>query len=386
MSRAGHLVVLGNPENRRVRDLRHALGRRGWRDAHVVSYEEALDEPVRLEAACDGASLLRIESAGQNPRVETALLRWGAGAELPAGAERIGSAAAAALRPDRGRIRAPAQLAAGFARFLERVAFVLARTGAASLAPPSALVELTDKHRCHRRLAAAGVRQPRRLDPPASWAELRDAMARRGHERVFLKLRHGSSGSGVVALRARGDAVRATTSVEFAGTLDEPVLYNSRRIRSISSEREVAVIADRLCAEGAVAEAWIPKESDADGRCFDLRILCIAGEPAHTVVRTSSGPITNLHLGNRRGCVEGIRARLGEEAWRATRAAAAAVAAAYPDCLQLGVDLLVARGSGTPYVVEVNAFGDLLPGVLWRGVDGYEAQLRALEAGWSAAA
>ncbi len=104
------------------------------------------------------------------------------------------------------------------------------------------------------------------------------------------------------------------------------------------------------------------------------------------MARTSAGPITNLHLGNQRGCVDAVRARLGEETWRATRAVAAAAASAYPRCLQLGVDLLVARGSGTPYVVEVNAFGDLLPGVLWQGVDAYEAQLAALEAGWRPAA
>ena len=43
-------------------------------------------------------------------------------------------------------------------------------------------------------------------------------------------------------------------------------------------------------------------------------------------------------------------------------------------------DLLVAAGFRHHAVLEANAFGDLLPGVLSEGVDTYEAEIRAMTA------
>jgi hypothetical protein len=51
-----------------------------------------------------------------------------------------------------------------------------------------------------------------------------------------------------------------------------------------------------------------------------------------------------------------------------------------PDALQLGIDIAVATGLVRHYVLEVNAFGDLLKGVTTReGLDTYDVQLRAME-------
>jgi glutathione synthase/RimK-type ligase-like ATP-grasp enzyme len=57
-----------------------------------------------------------------------------------------------------------------------------------------------------------------------------------------------------------------------------------------------------------------------------------------------------------------------------------AVARAMPGALQLGIDIAVATGLVRHYVLEVNAFGDLLKGVTTReGLDTYDVQLRAME-------
>ena len=57
-----------------------------------------------------------------------------------------------------------------------------------------------------------------------------------------------------------------------------------------------------------------------------------------------------------------------------------AVAKAFPGALQIGIDVAVAVGLARHYVLEVNAFGDLLKGITTgEGLDAYDVQLRAME-------
>lgn len=93
--------------------------------------------------------------------------------------------------------------------------------------------------------------------------------------------------------------------------------------------------------------------------------------------------MTNLHLGGARGDVGAVRAALGEERWRRAMDVCARAAACFPGSPMVGVDLLVGVGFKRFEVGEVNAFGDLLPGLTGlpggsaEGVDTYTAQVRA---------
>ena len=58
------------------------------------------------------------------------------------------------------------------------------------------------------------------------------------------------------------------------------------------------------------------------------------------------------------------------------------MAAQFPGTLHVGVDLMFRVGWRAHAVAEVNAFGDLLPGVLSDGLDTYGAQVAALKEGW----
>jgi hypothetical protein len=188
---------------------------------------------------------------------------------------------------------------------------------------------------------------------------------------VFVKPPHGSSASGVIAFEAAGRRMVATTSVEVA----DGRLYNSLTVRRYTDEATVAFIVDRL---GPVhVEKWFPKAGHG-GRTVDLRVVVVAGRPTHVVVRASRHPMTNLHLGARRGDVAAVRAAVGEEQWRAAMRACTQAAAQFPGCLQVGVDLMFAPGWRRHAVAEVNAFGDLLPGLLdGHGRDTYAEQVRA---------
>jgi hypothetical protein len=191
-----------------------------------------------------------------------------------------------------------------------------------------------------------------------------------GWARVFVKPPHGSSASGVIALEAAGRRLVATTSVEVSGGR----LYNSLTVRRYTDEATVALVVDRL---GPLhVERWFPKAGH-NGRTVDLRVVCVAGRPTHVVVRASRHPMTNLHLGAARGDTAAVRAAVGEARWRAAMDTCARAAAQFPGCLQVGVDLMFAPGWGTHAVAEVNAFGDLLPGLVdEHGRDTYAEQVR----------
>jgi hypothetical protein len=69
---------------------------------------------------------------------------------------------------------------------------------------------------------------------------------------------------------------------------------------------------------------------------------------------------------------------MGEETWAAARTACERGASLFPRSLHVGVDLLLTPGYRRHAVLEVNAFGDLLPGVLCDGQDTYKAEINAL--------
>ena len=208
-------------------------------------------------------------------------------------------------------------------------------------------------------------------------------MAARGFERVFVKLATSSSASGVVAIHLKGNRVSAITSVEVVKHDDMVVaLYNSLKIRRYSDLESVRELVDTLAKHRTIAEEWLPKASLGDRVC-DLRLLVIAGEPRHAVVRTSRTPLTNLHLGNRRGDINEFWRRVPvtqqQELWRTCRQCAEL----FPKSLHLGLDVLFTPGFRQHYLLEINAFGDLLPNVIHRGLNTYESQVDTVLRGWT---
>lgn len=338
------LAVVGNPANRRVSLFLAAAGRPAprvyaWRDILTGGPVPGPDETVRVDSPGEDAEVNR-------------LLR---GAKTPA-------------RP--GEIVGGAAAYAGLRTALDRVA----AGGGRLLNPPADILVMNDKRRCHARLSEAGVPVPPALPPVQGYADLRATMATAGWRRVFVKPAHGSSASGVLALAVAGPRITAVTSVEVGA---DDRLYNNLRVRRYDDEPLIARIVDRLAPDGLHVERWFPK-AGLDDRVLDLRVVVIAGEPSHLVVRTSRTPLTNLHLGNARGDVPAVRAAAGPAAWAAAMATCAEVARCFPGSLQVGVDLMFGATWRQHAVAEVNAFGDLLPGVLVDGLDTYGAQLKAL--------
>lgn len=390
---APSLVLLAVEENRRCAYVRAAAERLGWSAPRVVHWRELLARPEALGEALDAAArerggpvFLRVDSPGEDWDTERAIIANGAPSraslvdeDAPL-AERIDAAEAMVLASERGRIRFGRQWYLGFVRALDRIASIVSKRGdrVRITSATDEIAALFDKRATHARLAARGVRTTPLLSAgPRDSDALRAVMRERDVERAFVKLWHGSSASGVVALAWGESRLSATTSVELAYVDGEWLLFNSLRVRRYTDERDVRRVLDALFREGAVVEQWMPKAT-YDGDNFDLRVVTIAGRARHTVVRVGRSPMTNLHLGNRRGELDRVKSRLGEAGWSKVTAECERVASAFARCAVLGVDVMLSPNLQDVSVIEANAFGDLLPNIESEGDDTYTAMLRSL--------
>ncbi len=348
-------AVVGNPENRRVALFARAVREAGLPGPRVVPWSTVLCEGGAVFAADE---VVRLESPGENAAVDR-LLR---------------------------DVDDPTRVEGGARWYTRFTAAVRTLTGGERLDDPDELAVLFDKRRCHRVLDAAGVPVPESptsggAAPVRGWEDVRDLMDAHRMPRVFVKPAHGSSASGVVAVETAGRGrIRAATSVEVAA---EGRLHNSLRVRHHTNEGEVAALVDALAPDGLHIERWWPKASLGGGRAADLRIVVVAGRATHAVVRTSRSPMTNLHLGGRRGDLAAAVEAAGA-GWAEALEICERAAACFPGTLCVGVDLLPAVGWRRFAVAEVNAFGDLLPGLTGlpgsgaEGLDTYAAQVRAV--------
>lgn len=375
---APHFVIVGNPEHKRVALFQAALARFGLPPAAVVAYVDLLSGRDTLERVVQPGSIVRIESPGQNFEVEKLLLATGADVADPGPATHTTRTDALRLEFDKGRILYPRQWYLGFRETLARLAQQLAACPEHRLMNcPEDITRMFDKRLCQELFARHGLPVPAALGPVRSFNEFCQRLQDSGRRRVFIKLAHGSSASGVVAYATDGRRQRAYTTVEVAGTPIEPRLYNSRRIRCYQNPAVIARLLGALCREGVQVEEWVPK-AGLDGHAFDLRVLVIAGQIRHMVVRMSHSPMTNLHLLNRRGAFEAVRARMSHAAWEAAMTTCREAVTVFPRCLYAGVDLVIAAGFRRHALLEINAFGDLLPNVLCDGMDTYALEIAAL--------
>lgn len=325
---------------------------------------------------------MRLESPGQDFEVEKLLLAAGAAATETENVEAsfLPAEEALGLSYDRGRLLYPRQWYRGLRAIMEHLAAELADHPRVSwMNHPEDIVILFDKRRCHRLFVESGLPVPAGLGPVESFEELLERMRAMRCWRVFVKLACGSSAAGVVAFRIGGPRMQAITTVEMERRDGRLFLYNTRRLPCYEDASAIAPLIDALCREGVQVEEWLPKAA-FQGEMFDLRVLVIAGKVQHVVPRLSRQPMTNLHLLNRRGDPEQLRAEIPPEHWQTALETARRAANLFPRCLYVGVDVLLTPRFRSA-VLEANAFGDLLPGMLCNGRDTYEAEVVALRRG-----
>lgn len=224
-----------------------------------------------------------------------------------------------------------------------------------------------DKWASHQRFQTRGLARPQSQLAPTELTALNTWISGRNRGRFFLKPLHGSSASGVCALQWSGQRQQLTAPLRIEGTR----LVNSLKVQQYRQTDQISFILGQLLPHGMIIEQWIPKLCLPDG-AIDLRVLVVAGQARHRVVRQSRHPMTNLHLGNQRGSEQELIDRIGLDSYQNALALAEQAASCFPATLSAGVDILIDH-SGRSWIGEINAFGDLLPRLLDRGDSAYQA-------------
>jgi glutathione synthase/RimK-type ligase-like ATP-grasp enzyme len=353
------LLVLGVPAGKRVRGLQDAARRHGGVRVRCVDYADVVRDPAAFHALAATGVPLKIDSPGDDAWVQHRLtLRgWQLASNQSAGAGAPPEPVSA------GDFMPTRHWYAGFADLLRALPAT-----AAPLAPVADILLMTDKLACQQHLHAHGVDTPPLLGAIDGYAHLLARLDEAGIDSAFIKPRFGSSAAGVVAFRRnrRGDQLAMTTMHSVAGRY-----VNTKRVQRYRHAGDIAALIDTLAADAAYAEAWIPKPRTAGGN-YDFRVVVIDGEPQHRVARVNDAPMTNLHLDARRAAVDEV---LDEAGQRALLRTARMATQAFPRSQLIGLDIVVRRDRA--WVLEANAFGDLLPRLQWNGRDTYDAQLHA---------
>lgn len=366
------MILIGQAKQRRTRLLQAALHARGLPPATVIDWAELLRNPAavaeRLRAAA--AAPVKLDSPGESTALEHALIREGW--------QRLGQPGPPPQPLAHGELAHRHWWYAGFAEALRRLEDAAPDRAMAGrwLNAPRDILRMCDKRDAQERLIAAGIATPPLLGPIDGYAQLRERMRAEGVDRVFVKPRYGSSAAGVVAYRCHRDGREAAySSAEWVRDARGARLFNSLRPRCYTRSDEIAGLIDTLAVQSAYAEVWIAKPRAPGGAHFDLRVVAFAGRARQRVARIAAQPMTNLHLGNRRGAVETL---LDPAVVARIEDAVARAAQVFPQSGSIGFDLI--PGHRCVRVLEANAFGDLLPGLGWQGLETYDDQ-----AAWCAA-
>ncbi|XAM01611.1 STM4014 family protein [Phycisphaeraceae bacterium D3-23] len=376
--------MIGTPDEVRTRGFNEALADAGLGPAEVLSYPELLRlETGPLEAMINEVDWVRIESPGRD-RAVVDVVRAYAGSAWFHAAEYPGLAVQAAqpVTP-KGVIDRPRLFSRGLCQAMVRIEHARRAGGDTPfLNAPEGIALACDKPGACAHLAQHGIGIPGPISDAdhecRSYDDVRNTMADVGCRRAFIKLSHGSGASGVVAYQFNATHELATTTVALHHGPDGVQLCNTRKIQRYDDSADIRMLLDNLCPMGVYVERWVPK-AGVNGRTTDLRVVTIAGEPRHTVLRLSRSPITNLHLLNERADPALLRGQMRPTDWDAVMETSRQVARCFPQMLYLGIDLAVHADLRGHTVFEVNAFGDLLHGVTHRGQSTYAAQLEALE-------
>ncbi len=337
-------LLIGETGSRRNLAWQQACDRAGI-ECRELSWYDALTAPERMRLSAHGK--LRVDSPGADARV------WSLLSGLPAflpGERRPGRAWAAGLR----------QALCNFELCIPKSQWLSSAT---------TIMNMVDKWATYTHLQPKVPQPSTHLAGPTIEALL-DQMATLSWGQAFIKPRFGSSGAGVVALR-RGPRgrLRATTPAR----LEAGRVFNHKRLLSSEDPTIIAQLLNPVLEDGALLQRWIPKLAAPQGP-MDFRVVVVGGNATVRVARVGQGPITNLHLNAERASLSDVLSPEGEAR---LISAAESAAGCFPEAALVGVDLAL-DVAHRPYLLECNAWGDHLPGLLWQEKDCQDWQVEHL--------
>ena len=227
------------------------------------------------------------------------------------------------------------------------------------------------KLKCQQHLIEQNIQTPKIiLEQVIDYESLVQLLIQKNIHQVFIKPYHSSSASGIMAFRqAAGKQVLYTTI-----DLKKDGLYNNLKIQRYTDVSQIKKIINNMQPSGLHVEEWIRKKTFQQ-KSVDFRILVINNKAVFVVPRMSQHFITNLHLGNEKGNILSIEKTWGQTIIEQAKTLAVDATKAMKGLFYAGVDVAIAA-KGQAYVLEVNAFGDLLLNIEKGNLNTYQYELK----------
>jgi HAD superfamily hydrolase (TIGR01662 family) len=373
--------IIGSVEQDvRIQLFQEALRCSGFRPARFISYHEVSRQGSDCLMTLPENTILRIESPHRDFQTYRLFLEAGLESARTESECILNRDGIENLSFDKGLILYPRQWYLGFCNLLGSIQKVLEqRRDIDILLRTEDILLMFDKVRCQETIINLGVKAPALIGEISNYDHLVSVIEESGFSRVFVKLRHGSSASGVIALQKRHSDYKVLSTVEMVDGNQGIQLYNTRKLHCYTRTQEISQLINALCKHHAYAEAWFPKIG-LEGNTCDCRVVFIHHQSRHVVVRSGKQPITNLHLGCSRSSSETLMNHVGLQNWDRALDNCRLIADGFPHSLYWGADFAFSPDGRTHAVFEVNAFGDLLKDIWHQGKTTYEAELGALKA------
>ena len=220
---------------------------------------------------------------------------------------------------------------------------------------PDDIVEVLDKRKCKQTLDENSIAVTEMYDDSFSCREeVLDFMRESRVHQIFLKPMRGSGAAGVTAVRF--SSVREKIVLYTCAAVEQGEVVNTKRLYRLEGE-DAAAFLDKLLELDCVVEKWHSKDTFQE-HCYDLRVIVQDRRIDYILPRLSKGPITNLHLNNH--SMEFEKLNLDRAVIENISETCLRAADCYPGLKSIGIDVLLEKGHRKPYIIEMNAQGDLL--------------------------
>lgn len=222
---------------------------------------------------------------------------------------------------------------------------------------PDSILQTLNKRACKQILMQTGLPVTPMLDFRAhDFEELLFCMKQTKSFQLFIKPLLASGAGGIIALRYQPNTDRFLA--QSAMFKQGRGFVNTKKIRTFRDKAEIKDMVDFILKEDCIFERWMAKDQ-VKNTPYDLRVLYQFDEICFIQARgAKNSAITNLHLNNMPITLE--QTALPKESLFEIERICKRTMQGFDGLRVAGFDFLIELHSKKPYIIEINAQGDLI--------------------------
>ena len=343
MQKAEHICIAPS-HSRRAQFWKDTLSKNKKTLTHY-SYIDLIHGKINLDTST--SYIIRIESSGEDFETYKAILLLGC--DTSTEKEKINN-----LTEDFGQVANFALWKKGWTRLLHKVNELKNQYTIQFINDPLSIDKTFDKQYTQQLAIANNINCPTQLQNCTTYTALITLMKSKDIPQVFIKPLAGSSASGIMAFKYYSEEkqILYTTLLKKGEKY-----YNSLKLITYRDPKEIREVINYQISQQPIIEKWIPKWRH-HGLNIDFRVVVINRKAEYVLPRGSKHMITNLHLGNTKLTIE--NSGITPTQLLQIKSTAEKAMALFPHLFYAGVDVLLNRKGNQTYLLEINAFGDML--------------------------